>query len=224
MCGRREQRLRRVLGLLAFGAAGIACGPGSFPETRTGMRVEAACPSDSTVTGLFAPGSGRYGGEVVWEMSVPVHTVGLAPLWCGSTGIEAYRLVWERSRRSSVVVELLRSKDGWSVVGALLERPSQPADQYPQYTVANRVKRAVTSDEAHAIVEGLEAAGIWSASRTDDAMYTGGAWMVEGRRDGAYQLLSRSGGPHGAIGEAALRLIALAGLDDTQLNARPPQP
>jgi hypothetical protein len=160
---------------------------------------------------MFPSGFGGSGAGVNLEVAELIRRAGLGALWCGEGPVEAYRVTWDRDFRASLVAELVRVDGRWRATGVRFTDPRQdPTQRDLRYRVAHRGTREVPDADARGVADALEAAGIWSGSRSDDSSSTGGAWVVEARSDGAYQALPRSSGPHGQLGDAALQLARLA--------------
>jgi hypothetical protein len=204
-----------VLFLVAMASviAFSACQPAALPELRTGHRVVSVCPSAAEGSEMFPPGFQASGAGITPEISTLIRHAGLAPLWCGEGPIEAYRLTWDRDFSRSLVAELYRADGRWSTAGVRFADPRQnPAERELRFQAGERVTREVPERTALEIIATFTAGKLWSTSRYDADESTGGAWVLEARHEGAYQVIPRTSGPHGELGEAALRLGRVAGV------------
>ncbi len=162
---------------------------------------------------MFPPGFQASDASITPEISTLIRQAGLAPLWCGEGPIEAYRLTWDRSFSRSLVAELFSADGQWRTTGVRFADPRQnPAEMELRFQSDERVTREVPERAATEIIAAFAAGKLWSASRYDADPSTGGAWVLEARHDGAYQVIPRTSGPHGELGEAALQLARIAGV------------
>jgi hypothetical protein len=228
----KRRRVRRTLmqrvAVVALAGLAAACSPAPPPLVRAaGWPVRAECPDRATPE-HFLPSEAlvppRDPGVRTLHTVYPdlLRAMKIASLSCGPGSAEAYRVARLQWTGAPVVMDVSGESGRRQLSYVRLEAPSwnlPPGEIVDAHTVD------VSEDEWRAFQSALSTAGFWtmpSLSHGRDAVDGDGAtWIVEGRLDGGYYIVSRGSPPEvadsfRAIGQLLLRL---AHVSEDQLQA-----
>ena len=219
-CG--QANLPVALGVtVAMALSGATVGVGcrqELPEPSSAVRVARSCGAPSAADyyfprNIFAhpvdPSESATGPSRVFaDMHEP-------SLSCSDNVSEAYRALWIHSFSTlqPAMVRLFRAGRSWSVVGARVKWPAD--DLKSPMTETDHREAVLSGEQGDEVVAILTGAGFWAipTSVSSRDIHDGGLWLVEGRRGGAYHVVTRFGGKdQGFVTDVFRRLLNLAGI------------
>ncbi len=199
----------------------VACGGSSYPEPRSGLRVDRDCPSADRGDYYYPEGAivanNRNGEDDFWRdwYGKYLRSANALPLWCGAT-TEAYRFLWLPSYRPAMIVELTRRGNDWQVIRIAFKDPrkNSSSQQANPLSVNERVESAATEESVAPFLQTLNDASFWVGSAyLSSKKEDGHRWVIEGRRDGLYRVVTRHEASDQQFENAARVLVKLAGAD-----------
>jgi hypothetical protein len=139
----------------------------------------------------------------------------LPPLWCGTEPNEEYRMLWLPSYRPVRIASLSKTKTGWVASGVEFVDPrNRPAA--PQMPTEVKQKHRVAADQAavNALLDAVEKARFWMIPswRLTPDVDDGQIWVMEGRREGTYRVVTRVNTSDPSLEDAIRMLMRLAGM------------
>jgi hypothetical protein len=221
----RRAVTRVVLAALAGLAA--ACSPAPPMVRAAGWPVRAECPARTTPE-HFLPSDALVPptdpGVRTLHTVYPdlLRAMNLRSLSCGADGAEAYRVARVQWTGAPVAMDVSGERGHRQLSYVRLEAPSwnlPPGEVVDAHTVS------LTEDDWRAFQSALGAAGFWtmpSLSQDADAVDGDGAtWIVEGRLNGGYYIVSRGSPPDVAASFRAIGqlLLGLAHVTENDLQA-----
>jgi enterochelin esterase family protein len=154
----------------------------------------------------------RYLAELAPQLFAPRHlvTLGEPPLSSGEKPSDfAYRFVWIRTFHHPISVRI--QKTGSSAILRAVELDG--AGGYAWGKIANEVNRELSPAELKAVVAKLNRTRFWRMAEEDPSQggLDGATWILEGSQEGKYRSVNRWCPESGALRDAGLFLVQLAG-------------
>jgi hypothetical protein len=133
-------------------------------------------------------------------------------LSCGTLeDAETYRFLWLRSFHNPVAVRVFRRGDDYGLQAVVLDGTggNEPGK------VSRRVTKELSGDQVRAVVVQLVEMRFWRMrADTFNGGLDGAQWIVEGRRDGRYNVVDRWSGTDAGVEAVGKHFLDLAGLSD----------
>lgn len=195
---------------LALAASSTGCG-GEPPRRRPSPTPHAAVAAGEE---LFFPAGtlGRNTAESdLWarrRYSRLLTSLGESPLGeQGETGGEIYRLLWASSLYLPVVVRAGTGDDGPSLI--VRQQDLEPGTN--RRLAGPTSQRELTAAEWDSLRGAIDKSGFWTMSSAWHPVQDSSSWIVEGRRDGRYHVVSVSS-PDGAFRQACIQMLRAGGI------------
>lgn len=213
----RERRLA-LLGLL-IAALQWSCSAGTTPEPRLGAKAEIICPPQDSDDYYHPHGSvvanNLDGVDNFLRESFAryLRNADVAALWCGPID-EGYRVLWLPAYRPAAIVELTKRGNDWRLVRVDFRDPRVVAHDSSAnpFLVSNRSQSIITKPEAALFLRALDKSSFWSIpGYLDSRQEDGHRWLIEGRKDGLYRVVTRHGVDDKLVQDVALELTKLTG-------------
>ena len=197
---------------------GIGCTREANPTVRSGLRIASVCPSTKESVGPpveFTAEPALHASGVGVHMYRFVHAANEMPFWCGNEVLEGYRVVWVPSFRGARLASVVRTKEGWQAEAVEFADPrALPPAALPSTTIANRDHSVPDEKRVTDFLADVDGSKFWTMPgwRTSTETDDGAAWIMEGRKDGVYRMVSRTNVPDMAFENLVRDLFDLARL------------
>jgi hypothetical protein len=135
--------------------------------------------------------------------------MGAPSLSCEGDFQESYRLLWIGFYRPALIVSITRVDGHWEAESVEFRHPKTELI----WALARRQKVSVSNANVQPLLEALETTRFWTIPAwVDSGAHDGAVWILEGRRDRGYRVVSRANPRDFTFVDAAQRLVRLGGI------------
>lgn len=186
----------------------------NVPLPARGTPVSADCaslPAGDRYLPVGTAGPTRHQDEVNRAFAASLLRAGsMSSLSCGDGPDESYRLVWSPESRSSLIVQLAKMDQRWSLTATEFTHPKDGDRTVPLRTV----ERALSPEEANQIESLVNQIALWQQPGWVKDDIGGDFWVIEGRRLQGYHVIFRSSSVvDDRVRNFGRHLVGLSGID-----------
>lgn len=211
----RFKAFARCVSVFLFAPAVAGCGSGEVAEPRAAMRVRAECFPPSSDAFYFPIGSvaddnGRTDDYQRAAYTRVLRAMNASSLSCGNVSREAYRCLWLPSYGAAAVILVERASSGWRFEAAEFSHPRNSRS----LEITRSTQGAVSEARIRELLSALAVARFWtSPTWSTSGAEDGATWVIEGRVDMGYRVVSRANPAENSFKQAARSFFAAAQTD-----------
>lgn len=169
---------------------GVACGSTTPPQVRSSIAVRSVCPPAHSTDYFFPEGAlipqrADSDREQRSSISQYLEATGASPLSCGAEPMEAFRLLRVGEAIPEFEIAVRRRREGWTLELAEINRSATAP------TPANRSTQTIHADQVAILKDAISKAEFWNLPAFLDVEGEGQVWVVEGRMDSSYKVVTR---------------------------------